>query len=180
MSLLARVRLLALVLTLASLVACTPPSTPTITPRPTTLPTTPPSAIPPSSSLSSPTSPPLPTATTQPAPSETPDLSGLPGGGPVALRDDIQIRRIASLTGSFIRRALDPMSGELYYLDGQAHIYRIRVRPEGESQGRPAYTLGDIGGAATTEGMAFGPDGTLYVVSNNLQKDTNQGIIRQG
>src|SRR6185436_17845450 len=176
MSLLTRVRFIALGLMLASLAACTTPAPTPTTSTSTPLPISPPAIspttiVPPSSTDLSPTD------QAQPTPSETPeapDLSGLPGvEGPVPLRNDIHIRKIATLAGSFIRLAVEPGTGDLYYMDGKARIFRLAIRPEGESRGKQVYALADIGGAVTTEGMAFGPDGTLYIMSNLLQKDTN-------
>lgn len=181
MSLLTRVRFIALALMFASLAACT---TPAPTPTPTTSTLTPSSISSPAVSPTAP--PPSPTDQTQPTPSpsetpEAPDLSGLPGvEGPVPLRNDIHIRKIATVPGSFIRLAVEPGTGDLYYMDRQARIFRLTIRPEGESRGKQVYALADIGGAVTTEGMAFGLDGTLYIMSNLLQKDTNRAIIRQG
>jgi len=181
MSLFTRVRFVALGLILTLLAACTASPISTPTPPTTTLP---PSDTPQSSatSTSQPSSTSEPASpTSQPTPTETPDLSGIPGiAGPTPLREDIRIRKIATAPGSFIRLAVEPGTGDLYYMDGQARIFKLAIRPEGESRGKQVYTLADIGGAVTTEGMAFGPDGTLYILSNNLQKDTNRGIIRQG
>lgn len=42
------------------------------------------------------------------------------------------------------------------------------------------YTHADIGGAEATTGLAFGPDGALYVVGNVPQGNDTRAIIRKG
>ncbi len=119
-----------------------------------------------------------PTPTTAPAVMEA--TNAPTGDAPVPLREDIQIRKILDTDGWFIRIALDPLTGDLHYMDGQANIYRLSLQPGTGSKGTKVYSAADIGGAKATSGMAFGPDGTLYVIGNTGEGTTNQAIIRKG
>lgn len=101
-------------------------------------------------------------------------------GSPKAIADGISIRRVLDTGGGFIRIAHDPVSGALHYLDGKANVYRLSVPAEGAAKRELVYDHGDIGGAADTSGMAFGPDGALYIVGNVTDEDTIQAIIRKG
>jgi glucose/arabinose dehydrogenase len=100
--------------------------------------------------------------------------------GPTALRDDIQIRKIVDTRGGFIRIDQDPVSKALFYLNSEGKIFRLNLESGDGSKSTQVYTPSDIGGSSATTGMAFGPDGTLYVVSNEGQATTNRGIIRKG
>jgi hypothetical protein len=79
-----------------------------------------------------------------------------------------------------IRLARDPESGDLFYLDGSANLYRLTLQPEGESSGELVHDHSDIGGAENTTGMAFGPDGALYISGNVNEGDTTRATIRKG
>ncbi len=111
------------------------------------------------------------TATAQPSPVTN---------GPQALRDDITIRKVIDTGGGFRRLEYDPATKALYYMDGEANMFRLRVEPGAGSTGEPIYSHADIGGARSTAGMTFGPDGTLYVVGNETNDTTTQAIIRMG
>lgn len=114
-------------------------------------------------------------ATAAPAPTSPPA-----DDGPVALRDGISIRRVHETGGGFVRLAHDPTTGDLYALDGKANIYRVQVRPDAGAEVTRVYSFAEIGGARDTSGMAFGPDGALYVVGNQAGGITTQAIIRKG
>ena len=105
----------------------------------------------------------------------TPDASG-----PALLREDLRIRKVAEVGGGFIRLAQDPLSGAVFVLNSQGTIRRLDVKPDAGSSTTQVYGSADIGGAPATTGMAFGPDGTLYVVGNEGQETTSRAIIRKG
>jgi hypothetical protein len=96
------------------------------------------------------------------------------------LRSDIQFRKVITTSGEFVRLALDPVSNDLFYMDTDANIYRLDLKPGTASTSAQIYSLADIGGAPYTLGMAFGPDGALYVVGNDTQAYATQAIIRKG
>ena len=184
-----------------------PPTTPTptvtftATAAPTSTSTHPPKPSPSASATatSAPPATPSPTVTPVP-PTATPsptsitsasaaqlDCSDLvvtsalpPVDGPVALRSDIQLRQVIETPGFFVRLDLDPLTNDLFYMDSEANIYRLNLQPGMNSKSSRVYTLADFGGAPYTLGMAFGPDGTLYIVGNDSQVDTTRAIIRKG
>lgn len=120
--------------------------------------------------------PPTPTAVPTVALTATPS----PPGFPIPLRSDIQVRKVLSIGSGVVRLALDPLTNDLYYMDGQANIYRLTLQPGEGSSGKQVYTSKDVGGVPAALGLAFGPDGTLYIVENDLQSHTIQAIIRKG
>ncbi|MFL5802051.1 MAG: PQQ-dependent sugar dehydrogenase [Roseiflexaceae bacterium] len=103
-------------------------------------------------------------------------------GTPKALRDDIQIRLVLETGGQFVRMKLDPSTNRIYYMDGSAKIYLLEPEKTSKSKGVPIYTLGDIGGGSefVGAGMAFAPDGTLYVLGNISTETTTKAVIRKG
>ncbi len=103
-----------------------------------------------------------------------------PAHDPIALRNDIQIRKVIDTGGGFVRMALDPLTHDLYYMDAKANIYRLDIKPKTASKSTQIYRLADIGGAPYTTGLTFGANGTLYVVSNSSSGNTTQAIIRKG
>jgi glucose/arabinose dehydrogenase len=114
-----------------------------------------------------------PTAQMQP----TPEI-----GSPKALRDDITIKRMLQTGGGFVRLKLDPSTNTIYYMNNEADIYSLTPQAEGEAKETKVYTGKDIGvaegfGAA---GMAFAPDGTLYVLGNIGTDTTNQVVVHKG
>ncbi len=150
----------------------TPPHPYTPTPLPTLAP------------LATATSPPpsLPSAHTAQLTCSDPVVTPLAstGGGPIALRSDIQLRQVIMTIGTFIRLDLDPLTHDIFYMDSWANIYRLHLQPGTASESSLIYSFEDIGGGHYTLGMAFGPDGSLYVVGNENQSDTTRAIIRKG
>src|SRR5262245_10554558 len=142
-----------------------------------------------------PTYPPAPveSATTPPRPTVTPSGPAKPtevkptpvpvvNGSPVALRSDITIRKLLETGGAFVRMKRDPLTNTIYYMDGKANIYRLDVQDEITSTGTLAYSLADIGVEPEyiSSGLAFGPDGTMYVLGNIADEETTHAVIRRG
>jgi glucose/arabinose dehydrogenase len=103
-----------------------------------------------------------------------------PVGYPVPLRGDIGIRKVFEAGPGFVRLDVNPLTGDLYYMNTQGDIYLLSARPGDESDSKLAYTHAEIGGAPYTLGMAFGPDGALYVMGNESEGSTNRCVIRKG
>ncbi len=103
-------------------------------------------------------------------------------GEPKSLREDIHIRKVLETGGGFVRLKRNPKTNELYYMDDQVNIYRLDPQSSDESKGTPVYTRADVGVEQrfTSQGMAFGPDGTLYVLGNVSDKTTTHATIRKG
>ena len=106
----------------------------------------------------------------------------------------VSLRKVLETGGGFIRLARSPATGELYVLQTDQGVFRLvpGEDPElSEQQGEVQFGLGEdpglslvarvdqIGGRAT--GMAFGPDGTAYLVLNErLEGSWNRASVRRG
>jgi hypothetical protein len=111
-----------------------------------------------------------------------PCLALLLGGGliaqstPVALNTNLQIRLVLNTTSSngaaSVRLAKDPRNNQLYYLKVNGDIYRVNLQPGAASTSAKVYSATDHGLANSVEGMAIGPDGTIYVVGNDNTNNT--------
>jgi glucose/arabinose dehydrogenase len=100
-------------------------------------------------------------------------------GGPVLLWSGLGIRNVAVVDAGSIKLALHPLTGELYILNPYNGLRRIPIRESNRAEkvANPA----DIVEEATLSGMAFGPDGTLYIVANRtIDENYNQAVIRRG
>ena len=100
-------------------------------------------------------------------------------GGPVLLRDGIGIRAVANMDGGSIKLALHPLTGDIYVLNPGTGLRRIKISQSdrAEKVANPA----DIVEDAVLSGMAFGPDGSLYIVANRtIDEIYNQAVIRKG
>jgi glucose/arabinose dehydrogenase len=135
---------------------------------------TPPSATP---AAAAPTAAAVPTSAPTAQVEPTPVL-----GDPKALRNDIQIRKIIETGGGIVRMKSDPSTGKIYYMNNKADIYELIVEPGNASAKLQAYTLSRIGGNPDliASGMAFGPDGTLYVIGNVNANNTATAIVYKG
>ena len=82
---------------------------------------------------------------------------------PQATRDDIEIRRILSVSQGTIRIAKDPRDDALYILRQDGAIERIDLTA---ARRVPTYSHRDHGISAGFTGFAIGPDGSFYLASN--------------
>jgi glucose/arabinose dehydrogenase len=96
--------------------------------------------------------------------------------GPTLLRDDIALRRVADAGTGAIRLALHP-DGDLFVLHPGSGLSRIDPTSGAVV---PVASVQQLVGAATPAGMAFGPDGQLYVVANRASGTHTQGLVRRG
>ena len=123
-----------------------------------------------------------------PAPTEIPTTSSAPRvkqesqpipGGPVLLWSNIDIRAVAYTDGASIKLALHPITGDIYVLNPGTGLRKIQIRESDRLE--KVANPDDIVEDAFVSGMAFGPDGSLYVVANRTVDDNfNQAIIRKG
>jgi hypothetical protein len=96
-----------------------------------------------------------------------------PSPSPVALDSHLQLRLLLNTpnaTGAASARiAKDPRNNQLYYSKLNGEIYRVNVMPgEGTSTSTLLYTSADHGISDNAQGMAIGPDGSIYLVANAL------------
>ena len=114
-------------------------------------------------------------------PTVAPEPTATPGE-PQALRDDIQIRKVLETGGGFVRLKLDPTTNTMYYMDNKVNIYRLDSQSSNTSNGTPVYTSADLAveQSFVAAGMAFGPDGALYVLGNVSDDTTTHAVIRKG
>ncbi len=96
---------------------------------------------------------------------------------PVVLNTNLQLRLLLSTTAPSgahsVRLAKDPRNNQLYYLQLNGDVYQINVMPgNGTSTSSLVYSSADHGLTQNVEGMAIGPDGTIYLVGNTT---TNSG-----
>jgi hypothetical protein len=88
---------------------------------------------------------------------------------PVALNPNLQIRLVLSATNNSqnVRIAKDPRNNQLYYLKLNGDIYRVNLQSGNGSTSTLAYSAADSGlSGSSVQGLAIGPDGTIYVVGN--------------
>jgi hypothetical protein len=104
-------------------------------------------------------------------------------GAPFALNTNIQLRLILNTidaSGSAsIRIAKDPRTNDLYYSKFNGDIYRVTVQPgNGTSTSTKVYGAANHGIADSAQGMAIGPDGTIYMVGNFITDGGNRTFAR--
>ncbi len=92
---------------------------------------------------------------------------------PQALRSNIQIRNVMNTlaTSPSIRIAKDPRNNTLYYLKQNGEVYRVNLN---SSNSTLVYNASDHN-VSDTQGMAIGPNGTIYLVGNS---DLVNGLTR--
>lgn len=114
------------------------------------------------------------------APSPAPKVERQPiPDGPVLLRDDIQLRKVTYVGGGYIRLARNPVNGEVYLLHPSDGLYRVTLA-ESASKFSVASVV-EMVADGVPAGMAFGPDGALFVVANRQTDETHtQAVIRKG
>jgi hypothetical protein len=108
-------------------------------------------------------------------------LQGL-RAAPFLLSTNLQLRLILNTTNSSgehsVRIAKDPRNNRLYYLKLNGDIYQVTVLPGNGSTSSRVYTAADHGLAESVEGMAIGPDGTIYLVGNTVTNSGNSTFAR--
>lgn len=101
-------------------------------------------------------------------------------GGPTVLRSNIALRRVARVVGGSIKLAHNPANGDLYYLAAEGSLYRVPLKESG-NMARLVAAAAETTLGGTAAGMAIGPDGTFYVVSNQKVEETKtQAVVRRG
>lgn len=98
-------------------------------------------------------------------------------GGPTLLRDDITLRRVGPAGPGSIRLAVGPADSRLYVLHPGSGLGAVDLETGAVT---PVASAEDLVGPATPSGMAFGPDGLLYVVANRASGPRNKGVVRRG
>ena len=126
----------------------------------------------------SPTHSPNPTSTLI-SPVSTPSNPQPIADGPKLLRDDISLRKIVDSGSASIRLALHPVDNALFYLNPGSGIFRVALTES--SAVVQVVAISDITADGFPTGMAFGPDGALYVVVNRMSSEVlTQGMIFKG
>lgn len=125
---------------------------------------------------------PAPVATATPIPASTlratTETQPIPGG-PVLLWEGISLRSVANVDGGSIKLALHPITGDIYILNPGSGLRRLKLSESDRLE--KVANPGDIVNDANLSGMAFGPDGMLYVVANRTVDNIyTQAIIRKG
>jgi glucose/arabinose dehydrogenase len=108
-------------------------------------------------------------------------LAGACGGSEVPLSTDFAVRRIIDTGGpeTSVRLVRDPVSNALFVLKRNGDVFRLTVPAPGASTLERLYGSSETG-VSDAQGMAVGPDGTLYLVGNQIDGLDNFAIIRRG
>jgi hypothetical protein len=105
------------------------------------------------------------------------------GDTPQALRSDVTVQARLSIPGDTTRLARDPSSNAIYLLRQSGDVHRVDFAGD---RTVPAWSASDMQIPAGYEalGMAFGPDGSLYVVTHRTAEtapaDLSQATIVRG
>src|SRR6185295_5160909 len=100
---------------------------------------------------------------------------------PVVLNTNLQIRLVLNTTtgsGNSVRIAKDPRNNQLYYLRMNGDIYLVNLQPGTGSTSNRVYTSANHGISSSAQGMAIGPDGTIYIVGNINTNSNNSTFAR--
>jgi len=100
--------------------------------------------------------------------------------GPTA-STDFTIRRVADTGGPemSVRLARDPLSGALFVLRRSGDVFRLAVPGQGTATVERLYGPAETG-VSDAQGIAFAPDGSLYIVGNQTSGLDNFAAIRRG
>lgn len=94
---------------------------------------------------------------------------------------EFTIRRIVDTGGpeTSVRLVRDPVSNALFVLKRDGDVFRLTVPAQGAPSLERLYRSVESG-VSDAQGMAFGPDGTLYLVGNQIDGLDNFATIRRG
>jgi len=102
---------------------------------------------------------------------------------PVPTRSGISIKQLAVVNGSSVRIEKDPVSGNLYILENNGNIKRVNFNDDSSSATFETVYEESDHGVSSLLGIAFGQDGTLYLVGNETNQQNTlygTGIIVKG
>jgi hypothetical protein len=101
---------------------------------------------------------------------------------PVVLNTNLQLRLIlntANSTGqNSVRIAKDPRNNQRYYLKMNGDVYQVNLQPGSNSTSNRVYTSANHGISSSAQGMAIGPEGTIYIVGNTTTNSGNSTFAR--
>ncbi len=98
--------------------------------------------------------------------------------GPILLRSGLQLRKVADVGTGNIRLVQNPLNGEVYFLNPSEGVFHVDLATGSTDL---AAGLSDITAGGTPSGMAFGPDGSLYIVSNQpVERKLTLATVRKG
>jgi glucose/arabinose dehydrogenase len=107
--------------------------------------------------------------------------NGDPAPNPTPGTTAFTIRRIVDTGGSemSVRLVRDPFSNALFVLKRSGDVLRLTIPAEGTPSLERLYTSADTG-VSDAQGMAFGADGAIYLVGNQIDGLDNFATIRRG
>ncbi len=97
---------------------------------------------------------------------------------PESLIPGITIRAVATAGEGAVRIARHPLTNDLYFMRMDGRIFRIS--PPFDQDVLLLIQSAADHGMASPRGMAFGPDGALYLVGNHTEGDNNVATIIKG
>ena len=100
-------------------------------------------------------------------------------------RADIGAREIINGVGLGARIVVDPVGGKLHFLTADGGIFQLNVAAGSGSTKTQLITgtqimAGSGMTAASFQGLAFAPNGAMYVMANVTAGASNRGIVRRG
>jgi glucose/arabinose dehydrogenase len=94
---------------------------------------------------------------------------------------DFLVRRVVDTGGPemSVRLVRDPVSGALFVLQRSGDVLRLTIPAQGSPTLERLYRSTDTG-VSDAQGLAFAPDGTLFIVGNQIDGLDNFATIRRG
>lgn len=96
---------------------------------------------------------------------------------PEPLHPALGVAAVIQAEGTPVRLAHDASTGDLYYLTINGNVYRL---PPPYDEQILAYTAADHGLTGQTLGLAIAPDGTIFLVDNQVDGALTTGLIVRG